>query len=163
MMLVDRSGVIGDTWAVVDGEEPLPQGPVILPFDRVASAVGRNQPTGVHLANDTDPADVEPYFPDLAIISIDFPSFADGRGFSIGRCLRERGFKGRLRATGPVIADQFAYLLECGFDEVAVAESVAKRQPAERWLAQLSKVTLSYQRGREGRASILDRRRAAQA
>lgn len=162
-MLLNRTGVIGDTWSRVEGDDPLPDGPAILPFERVTEAVGRNQPTGVHLKNDTDPAAVEPYFPDLTVISVEFPSFADGRGFSIGQSLRERGFRGCLRASGPVIADQFGYLLECGFDEVEVAESVARRQPAEHWVAQLSAVSLSYQRGRTRRGSILDRRRAASA
>ncbi|MEL6266198.1 MAG: DUF934 domain-containing protein [Pseudomonadota bacterium] len=168
-MLVDRSGAVEDAWTHADDNGPLPAGPVILPRARLSEAAGRAGPTGVHLPNDTDPRDIVPVFGDLDLISVAFPSFADGRGFSIGKMLRELGFEGRLRATGPVISDQFAYLLECGFDEAAVPEAVAARQPVEMWLAQLSTLSIGYQRGvlcaegrtGAGRASILDRRRAA--
>ena len=163
MLLIDRTGAIADRWLVIDGEEPLPaEGPVILPLDRIAEAEGRPE-TGIHLPNDTDPRALVARFPDLALVSVEFPSFADGRGFSIGRSLRELGYAGRLRATGPVIADQFAYLLECGFDEVAVPEDVARRQPVEHWMAQLTRIGLAYQRGRTGRSSIPEKRHAAHA
>jgi uncharacterized protein (DUF934 family) len=163
-MLVDRTGAVADDWTMVGEDDPLPDGPAILPRSRLSEAAGRNRPTGVHLPNDADPRDLAGRFDDLALISVAFPSFADGRGFSIGRVLRELGYRGRLRASGPVIADQFAYLLECGFDEAKVTDGVARRQPAERWVGQLSKVTLAYQRGAvagsPARASILERRRA---
>ncbi|MEM6489478.1 MAG: DUF934 domain-containing protein [Pseudomonadota bacterium] len=164
-MLIDRTGEIPETWVAAPDEGPMPAGATILPLERIAEARGRAYPTAVHLPNTADPAAVAPYFADLAMISVAFPAFADGRGFSIGRQLRERGFVERLRATGPVIADQFTYLLECGFDEVAVAESVAVRQPVEQWMSQPGLVRLGYQRGalpdRRPRASILERRRAA--
>ncbi|MEO0822050.1 MAG: DUF934 domain-containing protein [Pseudomonadota bacterium] len=160
MLLLDHTGEIANRWTEVAEEAALPDGPVILPLSRIAEAEGRPE-TGVHLPNTADPRPLPPHFPHLALISVAFPSFADGRGFSIARCLREIGYTGRLRASGPVIADQFGYLLECGFDEVWLPESVAKRQPAADWLDRLGAVSLSYQRGREGRASILDRRRAA--
>ncbi|MEM6972222.1 MAG: DUF934 domain-containing protein [Pseudomonadota bacterium] len=168
-MLLDRTGVIDDRWSVVIADDPTPDGPAILPRERLAEATGRTGPTGLHIANDADPHDLVAAFDRLALISVGFPSFADGRGFSVARVLRELDFTGRLRATGPVIADQFAYLLECGFDEVAVPESIAQRQPAEQWLEQLSRLSTTYQRGALAgaadrgveRASILDQRRGA--
>src|SRR6266498_2660810 len=52
----------------------------------------------------------------LPLIAIDFPEFTDGRGYSIGRLLRDRyGFKGELRAIGDVLRDQLFALSECGF------------------------------------------------
>ena len=113
---------------------------------------------GVLVPNDAEPESLKPLFPRLGLIAVDFPSFADGRGFSIAVRLRDLGFSGRLRACGPVIADQFAYLLSCGFDEVSVPEDVADRQPADQWMAQLSKFTAGYQRGRTSTRSILDQR-----
>ena len=44
----------------------------------------------------------------LKIIRIDFPSFADGRGFTLAKLVRIRGFKGHLRAKGHIISDQYA-------------------------------------------------------
>ena len=78
---------------------------------------------------------MKPHFDRLSLISVDFPSFTDGRGFSIGHCLRALGYQGRLRATGPVISDQFDFLLACGFDEVSLPDTVAGRQPPEHWAA----------------------------
>lgn len=164
MLLLDRKGPIDELWPRIDGDAALPAcGRVLVPLARLDEALASPLELGVEIGPDTVPDDIVAHFGRLALISVVFPSFADGRGFSIGRCLRERGFLGRLRATGPVISDQFTYLLQCGFDEVAVPESVAARQPVEDWLAQPGAITLGYQRGLKERGSILDRRRQAGA
>ncbi|MEE2862244.1 MAG: DUF934 domain-containing protein, partial [Pseudomonadota bacterium] len=49
--------------------------------------------------------------------------------------LRELGYKGRLRASGRLIADQYAMARRVGFDEVLVAADIAARQPEDQWLA----------------------------
>ncbi|MEM7743860.1 MAG: DUF934 domain-containing protein [Pseudomonadota bacterium] len=163
-MLIDATGEIADGWAEIADDADIPwHGPIIVPFARLDEALTRRPSTGVALPNDTEIDAVVPYLPRLGLVAVDFPSFADGRGFSIGQALRDRRFEGRLRAVGPVIADQFAYLLACGFDEVKVPEHVALRQPVEQWMAQLSKVTLGYQRGRPVRGSILDQRHGGTA
>ena len=72
---------------------------------------------------------------DLPLVAIDFPSFSDGRGFSLARRMRELGYQGRLRAIGRLIADQYAMARRVGFDEVEVAPDIAARQPAEQWIA----------------------------
>jgi uncharacterized protein (DUF934 family) len=57
----------------------------------------------------------------LALIAVEFPAFTDGRGFSIGRVLRERfGFVGELRAFGDVFKDTMGYLRRCGFNAFVV-------------------------------------------
>jgi uncharacterized protein (DUF934 family) len=95
------------------------------------------------------------------LIAIRFPASRDGRGFSLGRALREHGFAGRLRATGEILPDQFGFALACGFDEVEIDEARARRQPIDQWLAAARSFDISYQRVRDGRASILALRRAA--
>ena len=90
-------------------------------------------------ANDTlaldVPADADPATIPLGVqfIRVDFPSFADGRGFTIGRMLRLRGYRGRLRARGHVISDQYAMARRAGFDEVEISQSLAARQPEDQW------------------------------
>jgi uncharacterized protein (DUF934 family) len=59
---------------------------------------------------------------DLALVVINFPVFTDGRGFSYARELRERGFKGELRASGNFIRDQLTYLRRCGFNAFSMAD-----------------------------------------
>jgi len=160
--LIDRLGPAEDQWTLLGAEDALPSsGSVIVPLERLGEALDSGLELGVHLPNDTDPESVKPHFDLLSLISVGFPSFADGRGFSIGHCLRALGYRGRLRATGPVISDQFDYLLACGFDEVSLPDSVAERQPPEHWAATPGRITLGYQRGLAGRGSILDARRAA--
>jgi uncharacterized protein (DUF934 family) len=160
--LIDRLGPAEDHWTVLGAADPLPRdGSVIVAMERLEAALGTDLELGVHLPNDTDPETVAPYFDRLSLISVGFPSFADGRGFSIGHRLRTLGFEGRLRATGPVISDQFEYLLACGFDEVSLPDDLAERQPPEHWVAAPGRISLGYQRGLRGRGSILDARRAA--
>ena len=67
------------------------------------------------------------------LIRIAFPAFSDGRGFTIARDLRRMGYAGRLRATGHVLADQYAMARRVGFDEVEISDALAARQPAGQW------------------------------
>lgn len=159
MLLLDRTGEIDDLWP--EAGEILPrEGRALIPLARLTEAKAGVFEIGVDVPNTVDPVDLTPHLGRIAMISIDFPSFTDGRGFSIGRSLRTNGFVGRLRASGPVISDQFTYLLQCGFDEVALPDDVAIRQPVQVWLAQMSLVTTGYQRGLSERGSILDQRRS---
>jgi uncharacterized protein (DUF934 family) len=78
---------------------------------------------GVWLAPADDPALLAADAATLPLIAVDFPKFTDGRGYSIGRLLRERfGFTGELRAIGDVQRDQLYYLHQVGFDAFAVRD-----------------------------------------
>ena len=47
----------------------------------------------------------------FARISIEFPKFSDGRGYSAARLLREKyGYDGELRAIGDVLIDQLFFM-----------------------------------------------------
>ncbi len=87
----------------------------------------------VDLASDTDPATLTGLTEGVDMIRIDFPSSADGRGFTLARRLRLSGFVGRLRARGHVLADQYAMARRSGFDEVEITDDLAERQPWEQW------------------------------
>ncbi len=57
----------------------------------------------------------------LEMIAIDFPTFRDGRGYSMAKLLRTRyGWTRELRAIGDVLRDQLNYMRRCGFDTFAV-------------------------------------------
>src|SRR5208283_4933157 len=57
--------------------------------------------TGLRLLPDAKLEEIAAQLPELALIEIEFPKFRDGRGFTLGRTLRERyGYKGDLRAVG---------------------------------------------------------------
>ncbi len=103
-----------------------------------------NDAVALDVASDTDPADV-PLHSGLQMIRVDFPSSADGRGFTIARQLRLRGFGGRLRARGHVLADQYAMARRSGFDEVEIDAELANRQPEDQWLARANWQDHDYQ------------------
>lgn len=106
----------------------------LLDWD-VATQSGWQPPTGFGLdvPNTVSAEQLRPFF-DAALIRVSFPSFADGRGFTIARTLRLTGYAGLLRAAGHVLADQFAMARRCGFDEVEISDELAARQPQDQWL-----------------------------
>lgn len=87
---------------------------------------------GIDVASDTAPEALAG-LNDAAMIRIDFPSSADGRGFTLAAMLRRAGYKGRLRAKGHVLADQYAMARRSGFDEVEIDDALAARQPEDQW------------------------------
>ena len=99
----------------------------------------------VDLPSDADLLALDGYLDRIDLIRIDFPSFADGRGFSIARNLRRMGFLGRLRAKGHVIADQYAMARRSGFDEVEIDDALATRQPEDQWRARADWQSYDYQ------------------
>jgi uncharacterized protein (DUF934 family) len=78
---------------------------------------------------------------DIPLVLVNFPTFMDGRGFSYGRELRERGYRGELRAVGHFIRDQLTYLSRCGFD----AFQFEDEQELEEALASLADFSEYYQ------------------
>ncbi len=76
---------------------------------------------GVMLKPDQHPELIADDVQKLDIIALDFPAFADGRGYSYAVLLRQRfAFTGELRATGDVFKDNLFYLKRCGFNSFAV-------------------------------------------
>ncbi len=104
---------------------------------------------GVDLPSDTDPSAL-PEVLEAQGVRIDFPSFSDGRGFTLAAQLRRLGYTGRLRARGHVIADQYAMARRAGFDEVEISEDLAARQPEDQWQARADWAAHSYQQRLRG-------------
>ncbi|WP_227285397.1 DUF934 domain-containing protein [Boseongicola sp. H5] len=100
---------------------------------------------GLDLGPADDVTDLAADLDRLEIIRIAFPSFADGRGFTLARRLRAMGYGGRLRACGHVLADQYAMARRAGFDEVEIGPDLAARQPEEQWLARANWRAFDYQ------------------
>lgn len=165
MPLRDANGLTPDLWVRLGDGLIAPKGAkVIVPLARLREegfpeAAGA---VGVHVPSDTDARTLTAFLPRLSLVSVAFPSFADGRGFSIARRLRRLGFRGELRAAGPVIADQYPMLLAVGFDTIEIPEAMADRQKEADWQEARDSVSLTYQSGlRRGPVSILEARRAA--
>lgn len=125
-----------DNWQLLEtleiGEDgslpPLPSGDLIVPAAAWRRARAQllergGGSIGVWLSGDDEPAEIAGDLAHFGSVAVKFPSFTDGRGYSIGRVLRERyGWKGELRAIGDVQRDQLYYLSRCGFDTFALRE-----------------------------------------
>lgn len=94
----------------------------------------------------------------LDLIAVDFPAFADGRGYSTAYLLRTRyGFRGELRAVGDVFKDVLFYQRRVGFD----AHLVRADKDAEVALAGLRDFSTTYQHSADGRDAVYHLRRNA--
>ncbi len=114
-------------------------------FTALVDLPSNDTPCCVDFPSDADPAGLANRLSKIEMIRIDFPSSADGRGFTIARRLRLMGYEGRLRAHGHVIADQYAMARRSGFDEVEIPDDLAARQPEDQWLARANWKAHNYQ------------------
>jgi uncharacterized protein (DUF934 family) len=162
MVLVSEGAFVEDGWRRLADEESLPHsGKIVVSLSRLPAALERAPQAsfGVYVANTTDPKEIAPSFPRLALIDVAFPAFADGRGFSLARLLRRAGFKGELRASGRLTPDQYLHAVGSGFDTIEIPDDLAERHGEANWARALSARSLTYQRGYAAGGSILERRR----
>jgi len=132
-VIVTDEGFVPDDWP--DHAVPLEA------FDAEPDMI----PDALDLPADTEPEALEGRLEGVRFIRIDIPGFADGRGFTLARQLRGMGYSGRLRASGPLISDQYGMARRCGFDEVEIPEALAARQPEADWRARADWRAASYQ------------------
>ena len=113
--IIKNGQIIDDAWLVLklaEDETPeaitLPDAPTLLPL-------------AVWLESGEGPEAIANDLKHFAILGVNFPKFADGRGYSIARLLRERfAYTGEIRALGDVLQDQLFLLKRCGFDAFAL-------------------------------------------
>jgi uncharacterized protein (DUF934 family) len=83
----------------------------------VAESASQPDPRVLRLEPTDDPAAFADRLAHASRVEVNFPKFGDGRGYSIGRLLRERyAYKGELRAVGQITRDHLFFLESCGFD-----------------------------------------------
>jgi uncharacterized protein (DUF934 family) len=160
--LIRNGRVEQDRWQALDAGGALPAtGDVFVPLvvwlaERDA-LLAREGEVGVMLLPNDEPAAIAADLDRLGVVAVHFPTFADGRGYSTARLLRERyGYRGELRAVGDVLRDQLFYLSRVGFDAFALR---ADQDPADA-VAALSDFSEAYQASVD-RPQPLFRRRIA--
>lgn len=138
-----------DRWTLIEEDALIPAtGPIILPLALYQAQKSEWDTTerdiGVWLNDEQMAEDVTDSLDNLALIALRFPKFADGRGFSKARLLRERyGYKGEIRAIGDFLPDQVFYMGRCGIDAFACRTE----DEAMIALALLSPFSVRYQSG----------------
>lgn len=129
-IIKDRA-VVADDWHLLRLAEDdsaatvaVPAGKVLVPLAvwlAQADKLGSRTDVGVWIASSERPEVLKDTLATLPLIAVDFPKFADGRGYSIAYNLRARlGYTGELRAVGDVLRDQLFYMQRVGFNAFEV-------------------------------------------
>ena len=128
--IIKDKAIVNDDWALLklaEGETAeavnVPTGKQIVPLKvwlAQTAALKTRSDIGVWLASNERAEELGDAVSTLPLIAVDFPNFADGRGYSIAYQLRARqGFEGELRAIGDVLRDQLFYMQRVGFNSFA--------------------------------------------
>ena len=153
---------MSDAHILIQGGQPLapPEADRIIPLEEFG---GHNSADILRVDGDTELPEILPHLEKAKTVIVTFPAFTDGRGFSLGRLLRHRAkFEGQLIAEGPLIPDQYAFAIQCGFNAVKLEADLFERHAESHWFNALSEFGMTYQRGYAvplgPSASILDAR-----
>ena len=146
MQIIKDRHIVDDNWQTVADDESLPIGDVCVSLTRWQQEknqlVHRAGQLGIRLQPGDDVMALADDIKYLKLIALDFPDFADGRGFSQARLLRERlRYDGELRAVGHYMPDQAFYLSRVGVN----AFCPEKFTDIPVMLAKLNSFTVSYQ------------------
>jgi uncharacterized protein (DUF934 family) len=127
-VLIDRFGrPMADRFVAVADDAAPPDGvAALVSLARLTAEpalLDRAAPLGVALPAGAGLDAVVSWLDRLALITVAFPVFRDGRGFTLIRALREaHGYRGEIRATGHVLPDQYVFLVRCGVSSVALPD-----------------------------------------
>ena len=128
--IIKDKTIVTDDWMLLklaEGETAesvkVPDGKQIVPLNvwlAQKTPLQARSDIGVWIASDERADVLGDAVKTLPLIAVDFPNFADGRGYSIAYQLRARqGFAGELRAIGDVLRDQLFYMQRVGFNAFA--------------------------------------------
>lgn len=145
MKIIKNRELVDDQWQLVDGEDNLPAGDVIVPFGRWKNESEQLQnhsgKVGVVLNGDDNLEEAIDHLHHFDVVALSFPKYTDGRSFSFARLLRDRyKYQGELRAIGNILRDQLAFLERCGFDAFVLGD-----EDPEESLQSFDDVSVKYQ------------------
>lgn len=108
---------------------------LILPLAILRATLDGNSAGNRRLGLLFSPADrfeeVAPLLGRIAVVAVDFPKFADGRGFSHAARLVRAGFTGEIRAVGDVLIDEIPLMRRVGISAFEVRNPTARRYLSE--------------------------------
>ncbi|GAA6133343.1 DUF934 domain-containing protein [Oceaniserpentilla sp. 4NH20-0058] len=119
--LINQTTILENPWLLVtDTDAPLPSGSILVDSKYWLENIDKLKARGdvsVFLNADADLELLKDHLNSFPVIAVNFPAFADGRGYSLARLLKERfGYEGEIRAIGDVLIDQLYFMKRCGFD-----------------------------------------------
>lgn len=127
MQILKDQQLTDDTWTFVPDDTELPTDPIDITISlqrwdqeqaNIKDYAGR---VGVRLNPEDSPESLPSSLIDAPLIEINFPTFTDGRGFSIAKILRTHlNYEGEIRAVGQFMLDQIFYLSRVGVNAFAL-------------------------------------------
>jgi uncharacterized protein (DUF934 family) len=162
MQIIKDGCLVENGWVHLDDDAALPEtGPVTVSASRWLKERDalrqRRGELGLRMGGGDDLDTLAPDLPCFALITVEFPRLADGRGFSIARMLREEyRYGGEIRARGNFIQDQLFFLKRVGVNafEFTQAVDLANMLPA------LEEFTVTYQAACDEKTPLYRRRNA---
>ncbi|WP_283786513.1 DUF934 domain-containing protein [Bermanella sp. WJH001] len=144
--LINQNSTLENNWQiVVDQASELPQGNILVEASywlENQSELSKRPNVGIYLNGDADLESLKDVLDSFEVIALNFPAFADGRGYSLARLLKERyHYKGEVRAIGDVLIDQLYFMKRCGFDTYLLKDGLE----AEKALQYFSTFSDPYQ------------------
>jgi uncharacterized protein (DUF934 family) len=132
MKIIKDQAIVEDSCTHLADDDALPPaGTVTVTLGRWKddreALLNRTDPVGVRIVGDDDVRELHGDLDALPLIALEFPKFADGRGYSHAHILRAHmRFAGELRAIGDVLRDQIWNMSRVGINafEVAADRSV---------------------------------------
>lgn len=133
-IIKDRA-IVEDDWEILQLSEDdtsdaieVPEGKVIVPLkvwqlqrDKLIQRAKDRADIAIWFSSNEQAKELQTDLQFFHLLAVDFPKFADGRGYSIAYNLRTRfNYSGELRAIGDVLRDQLFYMQRVGFNSFAV-------------------------------------------
>lgn len=147
--LIDLYQEIDEQWVHLEANAPLPERRQFIVAgkeveQRKAELDKYAAMFGLELQTSDEVEEFIPYLHRLGIILLNFPNFADGRGFSQAKLLRERfGYRGDIRAVGDVQRDQLCFMRRCGINQFLIKDGESPQQA----LKAFAEIEHNYQAG----------------
>jgi Uncharacterized protein conserved in bacteria len=121
MALIKNNSLVQETWHMINEGDALQSGYNLVDMvywqANKAALIAHHAAIGLRVAGDEDVQLIAADLQYFSLITISFPTFADGRGYSLANILREQhGYSHELRAVGDILPDQALYLTRVGFD-----------------------------------------------
>lgn len=131
---------VEETWIKAEAETgPAAEGDLLVPLSLFLETpdayLSRTGKTALLVEPGDDVAAAAVHLDRLAFVAVAFPSFADGRGFSAARDLRQHlNYTGDIRAVGNYILDQVPLARRCGVSSFEISKpEVLKALKAGEW------------------------------
>jgi uncharacterized protein (DUF934 family) len=127
--LINQTSEIKNSWNLIsDKAADFSQPNIMIPASywlaNQSHFSGRSD-VAIWFAGNDNVAEFEGKLDQFPVIGVNFPAFADGRGYSIAHLIIERqNYIGELRAIGDVLIDQLFFMKRCGFSTYLLKEGL---------------------------------------